>query len=436
MKLIPIFIFFLISFSQSTIRRSRRSRHGEDCVSDAACEEGLVCKTNRCFTEYEASHLSILGLEEKNICNLQKKCHGNLVCYQHRCIDSLLAKEYAKPQPPVNPDEEEDISMIFSGSISLNKLAYLSGLNSDKTFNYDHLFQHVTNFIKHADVSIARQESLFYINPAQSQFKPDHKNIPKELGNAVANAGFSTVLHATTNAYNRLDAGIVNTLSFWKNEHPKIQVLGISKTEQMENDYYIYEKNGVKIAIIDFATKLSKSLPKTKKYMVNIISKEKIEQIMNKLKGQADFFVACVDWGVKSEKKPTKNQIYLSKLLIANGVNLIVGNQPDYIQPVSYVKASNGNCGLVFFSLGQFIGEGKGRLGAFAHVVITKDKTHTYISSYSLRPTINHNIDSKEYTVYRLPTYTQELANLAKKKINVLKLRKICKKLMGAFAYC
>ena len=113
-----------------------------------------------------------------------------------------------------------------------------------------------------------------------------------------------------------------------------------------------------------------------------------------------------------------------------------MGNQPDYIQPVSYVKASNGNCGLVFFSLGQFIGEGKGKLGAFAHVVITKDKTHTYISSYSLRPTINHNIESKEYTVYRLPTYTQELANIAKKKINVLKLRKICKKLMGAFAYC
>ena len=436
MKIIPIFILFLISFSQCAIRKSRRSKHGEDCVSDAACEEGLVCKINRCFTEYEASHLSSLGLEEKNLCNFKKKCKGNLVCYQHRCIDSLLAKEYAKPKPLVNPDDEEDISMVFSGSILLNNLPYLSGLKPDNTFNYDHLFTHVTNFIKHADISVALQETPFYINPQQTKFKADYTKTPKELGDAIANAGFNTVLHATYNSYNKLDAGIINTLSFWKNEHPKIKVLGISKTEEMENDYYIYEKNNVKIAIIDFTTKLSKSLPKTKKYMVNMMTKEKIEQIMTKLKDQADFFVACVDWGEKSEKKPTKKQILNAKILIGCGINLIIGNHPDYVQPVSYVKAPNGNCGLVFFSLGQFIGDGKSNIGALAHVVITKDKTKTYISSYSLRPVINHKVKSNHYTVYRLPEYTQDIAKFSTKKINVIKLRKACKKIMGAFAYC
>ena len=64
-KFTPIILLFLISLSQSQIRKSRRSKHGEDCVADAACEEGLICKTHRCFTPYEASHLSLLGLEDK-----------------------------------------------------------------------------------------------------------------------------------------------------------------------------------------------------------------------------------------------------------------------------------------------------------------------------------------------------------------------------------
>ena len=157
---------------------------------------------------------------------------------------------------------------------------------------------------------------------------------------------------------------------------------------------------------------------------------------MTELKGKADFFVACVDWGIKSEKLPTKKQISYAKLLIECGVNLIIGNHPDYIQPISYVKAQNGNCGLVFFSLGQFIGDGSNSLGALAHVVVTKTKEKTYISSYSLRPVINHKIQSNQYTVYKLPEYTQELAKLTQKKIDVKKLRLYCKKVMGAFAFC
>ena len=434
-KFASILLLLLISLSQSEILKSRRSKHGEDCVSDAACEEGLVCKTHRCYTQYEAKHLTLLGLVDENVCDEKKKCKPNFVCYKHRCMDSLLAKEAQKQKKPGNPEEEEDVSMIFSGSIFLNKLPYLSGLKTDKTFNYDHLFTHVSNLIKHADISVALQETVFYIDQTGKP-KNNYINTPKELGDAIAKAGFNTVLHATQSAYSKLDAGIVNTLTFWKNEHPNVQILGISKTQSGENDYHIYEKKGVKIAIIDFASYLTKSLPKDKAYMVNLITKEKVEKIMTELKGKADFFVACVDWGIKSEKLPTKKQISYAKLLIECGVNLIIGNHPDYIQPISYVKAQNGNCGLVFFSLGQFIGDGSNSLGALAHVVVTKSKEKTYISSYSLRPVINHKIQSNQYTVYKLPEYTQELAKLTQKKIDVKKLRLYCKKVMGAFAFC
>ena len=125
-KFTSILLLLLISLSQSEILKSRRSKHGEDCVSDAACEEGLVCKTHRCYTQYEVKHLTLLGLVDENVCDEKKKCKANYVCYKHRCMDSLLAKEAQKQKKPGNPEEEEDVSMIFSGSIFLNKLPYLS----------------------------------------------------------------------------------------------------------------------------------------------------------------------------------------------------------------------------------------------------------------------------------------------------------------------
>ena len=70
-----IFLFLLIVFSseQNILKKSRRSKHGEDCYSDAACEEGLVCRTYRCFTKYESKNLKLLGLLETNLCDLKKK---------------------------------------------------------------------------------------------------------------------------------------------------------------------------------------------------------------------------------------------------------------------------------------------------------------------------------------------------------------------------
>ena len=68
-KLSSLLLILLISLSFSEIRKSRRAKHGEDCTSNAGCEEGFVCRTHRCFTHYEAEHLSLLGLEDKNVCD-------------------------------------------------------------------------------------------------------------------------------------------------------------------------------------------------------------------------------------------------------------------------------------------------------------------------------------------------------------------------------
>ena len=70
---ILLVILIVFSMEQGPIKQSRRSKHGEDCYSDAACEEGFHCVINRCSTVYESKNLKNLGLLETNLCDLKKK---------------------------------------------------------------------------------------------------------------------------------------------------------------------------------------------------------------------------------------------------------------------------------------------------------------------------------------------------------------------------
>jgi hypothetical protein len=158
-RIIFLALLFVLSSEQGILKRSRRSKHGQDCFSDAACEEGLICKINRCFTKYEAKNLKELGLLETNLCDLKKKCKGDKICVKHRCVD----KDYHVEPQTIRTKDIEDVHLLFSGSIVLNKRAYLSGIKANDAINYDHLFTHIEKSIKNADLAVAAQQTVFHI---------------------------------------------------------------------------------------------------------------------------------------------------------------------------------------------------------------------------------------------------------------------------------
>lgn len=436
MKLL-LALLISLTLEQALIKRSFRAKHGGDCISDSSCEEGLLCKINRCFTKYESNNLQILGLFEKNICNPKKLCPKNQKCVKHRCVDinTPIVSQVNKTS------KIEDVHLIFTGEILLNKKPYLSGIKTDNLINYDHLFTHISKYIKNADLSIVPQQSPFYINPEGKKFIKDVKHTPKELGDAIANAGFKVVLHASTQSYALKEKGIIDTLNFWKTNYPDIYPLGITATleESEKNNCYIFSKNNITIAIINYSGFEGKSIPTKSKYMVNIINKKKVEDTVQKLKQQVDFIIVCINWGEKSNWTPSKKQIVWAKTLAGLGVNLIIGNYPSYVQPVTYVKHENGNCALVFFSLGVLVGDNASKpeaLGALANIVISKDNKKTFISSYNLIPTINHQGQFDQYTVYKLAEYNDELGKKVHKKFSIDKVKNTCERIMGAFAHC
>lgn len=435
-ELLILLILTSLSYEQTFLKKSRRSKHGEDCVSDLACEERLICNNYRCMTKFEKRNSKSLGLYETNICSPKKQCASTKKCVKHRCVDPSL------PVPPerVGSVNDSHVHLLFGGSIYLTQKPYLSGLKSDNTFNYDHLFTHISKYIKNADLSIVEQATPFHIEPEGKKFIKNSKNTPKELGDAIAKAGFNVVLHGSYSAYSHKDAGVINTLRFWKGKHPDVHVLGMSSSlEESEKDCFIYTHEGIKIGIINFSSAVGTTIPAKNKYMVNVINYKKVGSIIEKLKEQTDFVIVCMDWGKKTSTVPIKSQLSIAKVLTNYGVDIIVGYRSTSIHPITYLKSRNGNRSLVFWSLGTLVGDTEQKfsnLGALANIVVSKGNGKAYISSYNLIPIVNHKAKSTEYSVYKLSEYSEFLGQEVSKKFSMKNLKEHCQKLTGAFAYC
>ena len=431
-----IFFFFLIiiiiSLSNSEIKK-KKPKHGQDCTPEIGCDKDLSCIYYRCTTEFEKENMKILGLSEQNICDDINICPLNQKCYKHRCIDDNIQIEQYEYENNYNDIKAH---LLFTGSILLDKRAFKSGEKGKDKYNYNHFFTHITKQIKSYDLPIASVETIFYIKEdvSDKNFPLKINNTPKELADALAYAGFRVILHGSPYSYSLKDKGIKNTLNFWEANYPFIKILGISRTEEeSENNYYIYKIGKMKIGIINFSAFKSNKIPENHKYMVNTISNEKVGRIMEKLKNQTDFNIVCINWGEKLGKSPNKKQIDIAKKLADYGIDLIIGNHPYYIQPVSYVQSNKGNKVLVFWSLGLFVGDvDKTKnisLGAMVDIKLRKKNGKTFISKYNMIPVINDISESKEYSLYNLDDYNKLMG---KRIISTEK----CLSILGPFSKC
>ena len=267
-------------------------------------------------------------------------------------------------------------------------------------------------------------------------------NTPSQLGDAIANAGFKVVLHGTLYAFAKEEKGIQNTLNFWTDKYPDIKVLGINEDEEdQEESYYVFQKNGLKIGLVNLYGYGENLIPEDKQYAINNIRNETIKELVGKLSNQTDFVIVCINWGDKKSKKPTKKQLALAQLLAENGAKIIIGHHSAIAFPVSHVK-SNGKRALVFWSLGHLISDYKQKysiLSAMANITISKSEDTAYISDYNIIPIVTHKGEGKHYSVYKLSEYSEELFKLSKKtdsKLSRNDLVNKCQKVFGGLSDC
>lgn len=314
------------------------------------------------------------------------------------------------------PFVQTEINLMMIGDMLMHEGVQSSGLCDDGTYNYDHLFRFISEDIKAADIAIVNQEVILGGVELGLSGYPCF-NCAYEVGDAIAAAGFNVVLHATNHTLDKRGQGVDNCINYWRTNHPKVAVLGMNETEADTENIYVYEQNGIKIAILNYTYGTNGiNPPEGREYIVNYLDEDRVINDLAKANEIADFVIVCPHWGTEYTLTETDNQKQWAQLFADNGADLVIGTHPHVIEPVKWVDGANGGHTLVYYSLGNFVSNqdrAARMLGAMAKVVIADNEDgEVFIKEYGVEPLVTHQLSGAgQIGTYRLSDYTSELAS-------------------------
>ena len=354
-------------------------------------------------------------------CGCSKEGQPTVAAQAEITVESVLEEnqEEILPEPEVFVEPEIDLLMV--GDILLHDNVQNSGKLADGTYNYDHLFANVKEDIEAADVAIVNQEVILGGRELGLSGYPAF-NGAHEVGDALIEAGFDVILHATNHTLDKGKKGLLRCMDYWKTKHPQAAVLGVfDSQESYENDIYVYEEDGLKIAILNYTYGTNGiPLPSDMPYAVALLEEEKVISDLKKAEELADFTIVCPHWGTEYQHNQSKEQEQWANLFLEYGVDLVIGTHPHYIQPIEMLTNENGKEMLVYYSLGNFINStsdsGRGTadrmIGGMAKVTVAKSEDGSaYIKTYDMEPLVTQLLyGPQEITTYKLSDYTEELA--------------------------
>lgn len=349
------------------------------------------------------------------------KIYGNDISPEVLQILEGLCREHVLTGKLEKAEEQDSLSILMVGDILLHTPVEESALQSDGSYDFNAIFANVREEIQAADVAIVNQEVIIGGQELGISGYPAF-NAPYETGDALAETGFDIVCHATNHALDKGRKGIINCLDFWQNHYPDITVLGINESEEAQDEIYIREQNGIRIAVLNYTYGTNGiPLPENMPYAVNLLEEEQVKADLEKAEETADFTVVCPHWGTEYELDISNEQKKWTQIFLEGGADLVLGTHPHVIEPIEWVRdEEQGSEMLVYYSLGNFVnwtsGTGPGvanrMVGGMAQITLARSEDgKVYIADYGVTPLVCHVEEGTNgVTVYALDDYTEELA--------------------------
>lgn len=345
-------------------------------------------------------------------------------------LPQVSAEPIVTPEPTATPFPEYDITLMSLGDNLMHMGIVYTGKKDDGTYNYDFLFDGISDFIDAADISVINQETPLAGNERGFSGYP-HFNSPTEVGDAIAAAGFDVVLQATNHAADQGINGLIEDADYWNTNHPDITLAGISS--EVREDFIEYLTVGdYTFALLNYtygpnAETLSKSLMGHLSILCNYdentghldfttLNPQVLTDIET-AKENADVVIVFPHWGTEYAADPSSYQKEFALQMTEAGADLIIGTHPHVPQPVEWITAENGNTALCYYSLGNYVSTQKTALSMLEEmawvtfhvtedgIAIDTDRTGVIplVCQYTSGPV---RLDR----VYLLEDYTEELA--------------------------
>ncbi len=126
---------------------------------------------------------------------------------------------------PEDAFQEYDVTLMALGDNLMHMGIVQTGRQEDGTYDYSFLFQDILPYLEQADIKMINQETILGGNELGFSGFP-YCNSPTEVGDAIVEAGFNVVLHATNHAADQGIKGLYHCVDYWK-QHPEVMMTGI-----------------------------------------------------------------------------------------------------------------------------------------------------------------------------------------------------------------
>ena len=240
--------------------------------------------------------------------------------------------------------ETEIITMTFAGDCTLG--CDIDWLGDERAFpniiaqeGPDYPFAHVRHLFLEDDLTVVNLEGVL-ADTDEGIMGGRKYNFRGETAytQILTRAGIECAVMGNNHAFDFGDAGHAST---------KAALAAAGVGYAINEEPYIFEKNGVRIGVLSF---LSSAYTERRKQMPEIIRALREEE------GCAAV-VVCIHAGVEYRQRHTSEQRGFAHSAIAAGADLVIGHHPHVIQGVEVFENRN-----IVYSLGNFVFGGNRRI--------------------------------------------------------------------------
>lgn len=325
----------------------------------------------------------------------------------------------AQEPAPAAPESvaQTRVTLMALGDDLIHNCVYWSAQTSDGGYDFSPFFDDIRPIVQQYDIACINQETILVEDRDLIESYPVF-GTPVEIADALAGAGFDVVTLASNHCFDKKETGVNDTLAYFHTNYPEITTLGIHDSAEDAEKIPVIEKNGIRIAMLNFTYGLNNSMP-ANDWMVDMLSgKEAVCARIEQAREQADFVIVFPHWGTEDTFTPDDNQLSWAQAMADAGAGLIIGGHTHTLQPVELLTAADGRDVPVYYSLGNFLShqtEKINLLGGMAAVTIVQENGETWVESYELKGTVNlilrnTNTGWYDYRPMLLEHYTPALA--------------------------
>jgi len=298
----------------------------------------------------------------------------------------------------INTLSAQELTLLFAGD-AMQHQSQITNAYRNGTYDYSSYFKHIKKDVSKADIAVVNLEVTLGGKPYTGY--PTF-SAPDEYAVALKDAGFDVFLTSNNHSLDKGKKGLERTIDML--DSLNVRHLGTYKNsdEKLRSHPMVLTKNGIRLAFLNY-TYGTNGINVTPPNIVNYIDTIQMKKDIKDAKGflNADLVIACVHWGDEYELIQNKEQERLSKLMLREGVDMLIGSHPHVVQPTNVLKNNAGEISLgisqlkndenqiskvVVYSLGNFIsGMSKDNTdgGQMIKVVVSKKDFKTKIKSCS-----------------------------------------------------